>query len=93
LIQKENMMKMLTLFGALLFGLIAVQAANAYDKVRPNETYCLETSMGPGGSAGPIMCEYETMEQCFASKASKGDICELNPILAFERQDARRRGR
>jgi hypothetical protein len=49
--------------------------------------------MGPGGSAGPIMCEYETMEQCFASKASKGDICELNPILAFERQDARRRGR
>lgn len=85
-------MKTFTLFGALLFSLIVVQAdANARERLRKNETYCLESSDGgdQGGASLIMWCRYETMAQCWASKTSPSDICSLNPVLAFERRQGR----
>lgn len=82
-------MKILTLFGALLFGVVAIQAAaNAADGLRKNETYCLESSQGGGDGGGGgtlIECRFETREQCIASKVGLSDTCMLNPVLAFAR--------
>jgi hypothetical protein len=66
----ETTMKTLTLFGALLFGLVVVQAsAEARESLRKNETYCLESSQGGGSDGGGtfLQCRYETMAQCIAS--------------------------
>jgi hypothetical protein len=85
----ETTMKTLTLFGALLFGLVVVQAsADARESLRKNETYCLESSQGGGSDGGGtfLQCRYETMAQCIASKTSQGDLCSLNPVLAFRQQ-------
>lgn len=74
----------LVLFGALSGSLLALQSANAYEKVRRNETYCLETAVG-GKDGGTVnLCQFVTREQCIASKVAQGDHCELNPVLAFE---------
>lgn len=86
-------MKTLTLFGALLFGLVVVQAEADARALRKNETYCLETSAGGGGRGGGggthFLCRFETMAQCEASKVDHGDSCGLNPEIAFERRGRR----
>jgi hypothetical protein len=71
--------------------LLAVQNAEAAQQtVRPDETYCLETSVGGGGSGGTInLCNFRTMAQCIASKVAQGDHCDINPILAFQEWNRR----
>jgi hypothetical protein len=69
------------------FGFAAVmQSAEAAQKVRKNETWCLETALGGGlGGGGTVnLCNFETRAQCIASKVTQGDRCDINPILAFE---------
>ena len=76
------------------FGLAAAaQNAEAAQKVRKNETWCLETALGGGlGGGGTInLCNFETRAQCLASKVTQGDRCDINPILAFERYRSNRR--
>jgi hypothetical protein len=85
-------MKTILLFGVMAFAFVAVQgSAQAREKLRKNETYCLESySGGDRGGGGSIRwCGYETMAQCQASKASQGDQCSLNPVLAFEQRNRR----
>jgi hypothetical protein len=72
-----------TLTGLLL--LAAGASAWAQAPVRANERFCLE-SYGRGG-LGPMMCHFETMEQCIAAKGFQGDRCLLNPYLAFQQRN------
>ena len=61
---------------------LAVSSADARERLRKNETWCLETSVGGGDSGGTILqCMYETREQCIASKVSHADNCMRNPRL------------
>ena len=75
---------------ALLGALTVAESALAQQPpLRANERYCLETTGGGGlggGGDGPLMCRFETMEQCFASKTWVGDRCLLNPWLAFRQR-------
>lgn len=48
--------------------------------VRTNERYCLQ-AYDP--SPAPLLCRYESLQQCSASRTSPSDYCLLNPILAF----------
>jgi hypothetical protein len=77
----------LLLLGVAFAFAAAVQNAEAAQKVRKNETWCLETAMGAGHGGGGTMnlCNFETQAQCIASKVTQGDRCNINPILAFER--------
>jgi hypothetical protein len=86
--------KTLVLFGALAALLTAAASAEAAQRLRKNETWCLETSVGGGRYGGGTinMCNYETRAQCIASKVAQGDRCELNPVIAFEEWN-RRHGR
>ena len=59
---------------------LASGAAVAQQQIRPTERYCLEAASGRSGSQ-PLMCRYETMEQCLASKTGVSDRCMLNPWL------------
>ena len=54
--------------------------ASAQETVRANERYCLQ-AYDP--SPAPLLCRYENLQQCFASRTSPSDYCLLNPILAF----------
>lgn len=80
-------MKSYTKIAALLLaGLgiaLAVSSADARERLRKNETWCLETSVGGGdGGGGTIFeCTFETRAQCIASKVSHADNCWRNPRL------------
>ena len=66
--------------GALCAAFIATQtAAMAEEKLRKNERYCLEVSGGRGGGNQPLLCRFETMEQCLQSKTGNTDRCGPNP--------------
>ena len=54
--------------------------ASGQETVRANERYCLQ-SYDP--SPAPLLCRYESLQQCSASRTSPSDYCLLNPILAF----------
>lgn len=72
--------------GAILAALVALQStATAQQPVRANEHFCLESSGGRSGTQ-PLLCRFETLAQCFASKTAPGDRCYLNPWLAFRQQ-------
>lgn len=79
-------MKTFIFAAALLVSLSAVQSADARQKLRANETWCLETAIGGGRGGGGTMnlCSFTTRAQCVASKVAQGDHCELNPVIAFE---------
>lgn len=53
---------------------------SAQETVRANERYCLQ-AYDP--SPAPLLCRYESLQQCSASRTSPSDYCLLNPILAF----------
>ena len=53
---------------------------SAQEPVRANERYCLQ-AFDP--SPAPLLCRYESLQQCFASRTSPSDSCLLNPNLAF----------
>jgi hypothetical protein len=54
--------------------------ASAQQPVRANERFCLEV-FDP--APGPLLCRYESLQQCLASRTAPTDHCLLNPILAF----------
>jgi hypothetical protein len=67
--------------------LLAAPGAGAQEKLRKNETYCLQAGAGGGESGGapPLLCNFETREQCLASKTANSDWCILNPAIGFNR--------
>jgi hypothetical protein len=79
-------MRILAIAGALFAVLIAAQTtASAQERLRSNERYCLEASGGRGGGPQPLLCRFETMAQCRASKTGPTDRCMLNPALDSRR--------
>lgn len=68
--------------------LVTAMKAEAQEKLRKNETYCLQAGAGggEGGGAAPLLCSYETLEQCLASKTANSDTCMLNPVLGFRKR-------
>jgi hypothetical protein len=75
----------LSFFVVLLAGCAAaVGSASAQQTVGPKERYCLEAFDTSG--IHPLMCRYETYEQCVQSKTWPGDKCFLNPYLAFQQR-------
>ena len=78
-------MKTFVFAAALLVSLGAIQSADARQKLRANETWCLETAIGGADAGGTMnLCNFTTRAQCVASKVAQGDHCELNPVIAFE---------
>lgn len=76
-------MKILTQAAALLLlgftVLIAATSADARERLRKNETWCLETSNGPRGGGTRFECTFVTRTQCLESKVSHADRCMRNP--------------
>jgi hypothetical protein len=65
---------------------VPAMSANAEQRLRKNETYCLQSSGGRHGGGDPLLCRFETMAQCIASKTSNGDWCMENPEIGFRRR-------
>jgi hypothetical protein len=61
--------------------------ADAQQSLRKNETYCLQAGAGGGQGGGdtPLLCRFETLAQCEASKTANSDWCMLNPVIGFNR--------
>jgi len=74
-------------FAALML-LMSAGSASAQDKVRKNEIYCLQQGAGGGenGGAPAPLCNFETREQCLASKTANSDWCMLNPAISFNKR-------
>lgn len=77
-------MKYAILAGLLAGGVIAASGAFAQQAVRVNERYCVEVFDSTG--VHPLLCRFETYEQCLLSKTSPQDKCWLNPYLAFQQR-------
>jgi len=75
-------------FAALTLALVVPSMkVDAQQKLRKNETYCLQTSEGGGrGGGAPLLCRFETLAQCNASKTALSDYCMLNPVIGFSRR-------
>ena len=58
--------------------------ASAQAPTRANERFCLEVRDASG--LHPLLCRFESMQQCIASKTSPNDGCMLNPWLAFQQR-------
>lgn len=80
-------MRKLVIAGAVVAAFAAAQSAAAQERLRANERYCLETDGGGGdggGGSGPLLCRYETLAQCMASRTGQSDRCTLNPALGAQ---------
>jgi hypothetical protein len=64
----------------------AVVASNALAQtpVPANQRYCLEVMDATGPH--PLLCRFETMAQCEASRTWAGDHCMINPVIAFQQR-------
>lgn len=90
----KTMVQALLLVGVAAGFVAASQNADAAQRLRKNETYCLDTSMGGGrgggGGGGTYLdCRFETMQQCYESRAGVGGMCMLNPVIAFSERGRR----
>jgi len=75
---EERTMQNLKLALAISISLAAViTAANAQERLRKNERWCLEAREARGGS--PLLCRFVSYEQCMQSKTTIGDRCMQNP--------------
>jgi hypothetical protein len=70
---------------ALLLSSMSGSANAQARKLRKNETYCLQSAGGANDGPPPLLCNFETREQCLASKTTNGEWCMLNPALGFQK--------
>ena len=82
-------MNYLVLAAAAVTLTVASVPANAQAPLRANERYCLLAYDNTGPN--PLLCRFETMEQCFRSRAGSTDQCQINPAYVFEQQRTNRR--
>jgi hypothetical protein len=79
-------MRILFAAGALLAVTIGI-AGPAFAQARaPVHRYCLleRSGGGSGGTGGEAMlCRFNTLAQCMASKTGNTDTCIVNPQLTF----------
>ena len=80
-------MNRLILTATVLTLVAAAMPANAQSPLRANERYCLEVRDATGPH--PLLCRFENMEQCVASKTGFSDHCMINPEIAFRQQNRR----
>lgn len=80
-------MNRLILTTAVLALAAATMPVNAQSPLRANERYCLEVRDATGPH--PLLCRFENMEQCVASKTGFSDHCMINPEIAFRQQNRR----
>jgi hypothetical protein len=68
--------------------LVPTMKADAQQPLRKNETYCLQSGAGGGRGGGdaPLLCRFETLAQCNASKTANSDYCMLNPVIGFSKR-------
>jgi len=80
-------MNRLILTAAVLALVAATTPASAQGPLRANERYCLEVRDATGPH--PLLCRFENMQQCVASKTGFSDHCMINPEIAFRQQNRR----
>jgi hypothetical protein len=86
---QEDLMNRLILTAAALTLVSSLMPANAQTPLRANERFCLEVRDATGPH--PLLCRFENMEQCNASKTGFSDHCMINPEIAFQQQRTNRR--
>ncbi len=76
------------LTGALMLILFfPTMKAEAQQRLRRDETYCLQSSDGGVGGGGmSLHCYYATLAQCMASRTANGDWCMENPVIGFSKR-------
>lgn len=78
-------MKTIVAAGALFAAAVGMQA-EALAQSAPTYRYCLqESGFGRSGGSGQLLCRYNTLAQCWASKSSPSDFCYPNPAY-FQRK-------
>lgn len=77
-------MKIFIVASALLAAGFAL-AAPAHAQNAPVYQYCLLDGSHPNTS-GMVLCRYETLAQCMASRNSFNDTCYVNPQYAARRR-------
>ena len=82
-------MNRLILPAAFLALLAGLPPADAQAPLRANQRYCLEVRDATGPH--PLLCRFETLDQCYASRTGLTDWCMLNPHLAFQQRHELRR--
>jgi hypothetical protein len=73
-------MKVIIAAGALLAAVIGVQSQALAQKATVYR-YCLQEGGVSRGGMGQILCRYETLAQCWASRTGPADYCYLNPAF------------
>jgi len=70
---------------ALLAAGLAIAAMPASAQNAPVYQYCLLDGSHPN-TAGMVLCRFETIAQCMASRNSFNDTCYINPQFAGRRR-------
>lgn len=79
----------LILPAALLASFAFTAPVKAQVPVPANQRYCLE--VGDASGTHPLLCRFESLQQCNASKTALGDQCMINPYLVSQQPPDRRR--
>lgn len=79
-------MKTLVFAGALVAGILGMQAAAvAQQQKAPIYRYCLLEAGGFRSGGGSTLCRFNTLAQCLQSRNSFADTCIINPELTRSR--------
>jgi hypothetical protein len=71
-------MKTIVAAGALFAAAVGMQA-EALAQSAPTYRYCLQEGGTARGGTGQLLCRYQTLSQCWASKTGPSDFCYPNP--------------
>ena len=78
-------MKRLIVAGALALGIGLPWALPASAQNAPIYRYCLLDGSHPD-TAGMVLCRFDTLAQCMASRNGFGDTCYINPQYTGRRK-------
>jgi hypothetical protein len=78
-------MKMLIAASAVLAAGLAMAATPASAQNAPVYQYCLLDGSHPN-TAGMVLCRFENLAQCMASRNSLNDTCYVNPQFSGRRK-------